>query len=189
MNKLNINSVINPTAQTTKLCTENKEVSPVINSLFNICSYDSETPILLKAIIELMINGGLRISEVLKISGKNIDSLGNIHIKASKGSQNRVVCVSLYKNFWLCKKKDMQQIGSIYSRFYFYREFKKLNINFNLSFGQKTAITHYFRKLSANEIYKHESDIKEVQSFLGHNNVNSSKYYINNEKTKEKKSS
>jgi len=179
------NSVMTPPAQFTTLCEVPTDVDKLSKRLHSIISPVHPAPIIIKAVVELMYLNSLRISEVLKIKGSDISKIGNIFIHASKGSQDRWTVVSIYREFWLSFRSSPIELGSTYSRFYFYREFKKLGIHFKQKGNKNSSITHAFRHLSVTSQQQQVKNISASARSLGHRSTKSTKHY--DSKSKETK--
>lgn len=172
-----IKSVPSPCAQTTTPCGSG---SPGISNGFDLevfMSNASGLSVLEKAVIELMFMHGLRISEVLNIDQSDISKSGAIRIKALKGSSFRVVQPALFKEFWLKNCSQLLPLRTVYSRFYFYRLFKRLGLYAYFGTNSNASVTHYFRHLKGLDIQESFNDWALTQSVLGHKNVNSTHYY------------
>lgn len=161
-------SVLSPPAQSITLYHKGNNNEAIINRVLQVIGKNSKEPDLHKAVIELMFSAGLRISEVLNIDGSAIKRNGNILIKGSKGSQNRYISPGLYREFWISRRKSVEKIGDVYSRFYWYRLFKKLGISMNINSDTRTAVTHALRYLYIQEGSENNEDITTIQQSVGH---------------------
>jgi integrase len=175
-------SEMKPSAQSAILCDVNDSDKLESERLWNVIHANSNIDTTLKAIIEVMLLGGLRVSEVLNIKWQNISNTGQIKYKSSKGSYDGFIYPVLYRSFWINCKLNRFVFPSSYNRFFLYREFKKIGISSENRFGTKNAVTHLFRKLKATDIFNIENDIDDVKEVLRHKNINSTKFYINENK-------
>lgn len=130
-----------------------------------------------KAVIELMYMWGLRVSEVLNITCADVSRTGNIRIKALKGSNFRVVRSSAYERFWLNADSSLLPLKTVYSRFYFYRLFKRIGLYGTFGNNKNKSVTHYFRHLQGLDVQNSFEDWELTASALGHKNVKSTLYY------------
>ena len=154
--------------------TENEKLISVISSIIAV---DNSSPVFLKAIIELMFLNGLRISEVLSIKGCDISRTGHIRVKLSKTTGYRMCVSSIYRSFWLRFIGSNYYIFADYSRFFFYREFKKLGLTMQFNNSVYNAVTHSFRHLLFSSAYSGTHDIATLQNFVNHKHVKSSLHY------------
>lgn len=178
LNGLNgIKSVTKPSAQYATLCDQG---SPDVVPSFDIATFlkeHSELKHVEKAVIELMFLYGLRISEVLQINQSDISKGGNIRIKALKGSSFRIVQSLMFKEFWISESRPLLPLSSVYSRYYFYRLFRKYGLYSTFGVNQKASVTHYFRHLRGLEVQSAFEDWELTASSLGHKSTKSTVYY------------
>lgn len=177
-----VNSATTPGAQSRKLLQDRNNIDPTIIQIENVISENSNEPLIHKAIIELMYLHGLRISEVCKIRGTDVNRSGHIHIKGSKGSYNRYVSPGRYIEFWKGIRSNPQSIGSTYSRHYWYRLFKKLGLSINTASQHRKAVTHSLRHIYLKEGIRTDEDKATLQRSIGHKNEKSTEHYINQNK-------
>jgi site-specific recombinase XerD len=133
-----------------------------------------------KAIIELQLIFGLRISESLSITGNDVMPNGTIKVKGAKHSNDRFVFPILYQNFWLHLKNTQYLIPKSFNRFYFYRIYKKFGIYSVLGSNTNASVTHVIRYLFILGILQHGETIENVQRLIGHKSVKSTQHYISN---------
>lgn len=177
--KLRTNSVSSPSAHTNKLCDDLEVPGAKVKALL----HDRESILRqnpkLWYVIELMMAGGLRVSEVLNISAYDITTLGHIRIKGSKGSSDRVVRVFDGLDYMLrCKENSVAPFRDI-SRYYVYREFKKLGITHKFFGKAKASVTHFFRQLVSRSMEEENFTDEQRRQFLGHKGKSSLKHYSN----------
>ncbi|MFW6095788.1 MAG: tyrosine-type recombinase/integrase [Bacteroidota bacterium] len=173
-----LNSGVTPRAQSSKLLQIRDNIEPTIIQIENIIGEKSKETLIHKAIIELMYMHGLRISEVCKIRGTDVNRSGHIHIKGSKGSHNRYVSPGRYIEFWKGIRSNPQSIGSTYSRHYWYRLFKKLGLSINTASQHRKAVTHSLRHIYLQEGIRTDEDKLTLQRSIGHKNQKSTEHYI-----------
>ena len=128
--------------------------------------------------IELLCIGGLRISEVLSISCADVSYSGIVKIRSKKGSFQKFVTISVYRDFIKSYYGSSGQIFIGYSRFYFYRLFLKLGLTFQSINSQKQSVTHIFRHLLAEEVYSIDKNSEDVTMALSHKSFKSASYYL-----------
>ncbi len=171
------NSVIASAAHIGTLCENDRTRDQVTKAISTVITGNKETPLILSAICELLFVHGLRISEALNIKGSDISPKGHIKIKGLKKSKDRIISVGLHKSFWLSMRNITQKIGDVYSRFYFYREFKKRGIRLEFNGYKNAAVTHAPRHLLIKELSILDKDLTLVQSTLGHKSIKSTQHY------------
>jgi integrase len=124
-----------------------------------------------------MIEGSLRVSEVLAIQPKDITPTGKILIKSMKGGNERLISSGEAKEFIL-KCKEIRRIPfEGCSRFWVYREFKKFGIYFQSSTSSKTSVTHAIRHITtaSNRMVTNSNEVLAEQ--LGHKNKTTNQKY------------
>jgi site-specific recombinase XerD len=132
-----------------------------------------------KAILTLTFSVGLRVSEVVNLRIEDIDSKRMlIHIKNAKGRKDRIVPLS----------QTVLDLLRIY-----YKEYKPSNYLFNGQFSYKYSIgscqkiykkyidhgssIHCLRHSSATTLLENGTDLRIIQSILGHSNVKTTEIY------------
>lgn len=172
-----VNAGISPRAQSGTLL-RHQNATDVEN--FNLEAFFGQQSSLTetdKAVIELMYMWGLRVSEVLNITCADVSRTGNIRIKALKGSNFRVVRSSVYEWFWLNADSSLLPLKNVFSRFYFYRLFKRIGLYGTFGNNSNQSVTHYFRHLQGLDVQNSFEDWELTASALGHKNVKSTLYY------------
>lgn len=138
-----------------------------------------------KTVFVLMYSGALRVSEVINLKIKDIDSSNNkINIRQAKGKIDRFIPLSdklLYQLRRYYKEYRMSEYvfeginGKKYSsasiRFALSRAVKKTQIS-------KRINTHSFRHSSITNMIKNGVNIRVVQKIAGHKNINTTANYI-----------
>lgn len=130
----------------------------------------------------LLVKNGLRVSELLKITSKDIKESGFIVIHGSKGSSSRLISISENIDYWLKFKRLNIDMSSIISRFQVRRWFIKLGIN-EVKEGNKNSSQ---TSLPRNQFIAmlNQTDISETDKsrITGHKNVKNLGYYGRNSK-------
>lgn len=173
-----INSALSSTAHSDTLCELSSEQSQAIKSILYVIEGGRDIPPVLSAVCELLFMNGCRISEVLKISGKDISPNLHIKITGSKRSLDRIIRPALGTRFWLGMRNFQDTIGDIYTRFWFYHEFKKRGISLKFDGYKNSAVTHAPRHLYINELSKMDKDLTLTQRSVGHKSLNSTNHYV-----------
>jgi len=173
-----IDAVIKPSAQSSKPCAPDKEVD---NSesiyMMHRCILKNYCPEV-EIIYCLQFSYGLRISEVLNIKTKHISPRGTILIKGAKGSFDKMVDMPEFYSFFKNCRVSGRQPFEGFSRWFVYRTYKKLAINFGIKYGSLNAVTHQFRYLKARDTQALSNDMELTQRTMGHKNQKSTKHYV-----------
>jgi len=166
-------------AHTAKLLqARNNEIEEICKNLFNR-PVVKLLPIGVQVIIELQMLYGLRITEVLSIGAMSIMRNGLIHVHGKKGSQDRYIYSQRFNNYVIfCKINNVAYLCD-YSRFYFYRLYKKLGIYYKFAGNDKNSVTHFFRHSILNAQKIEGMEIEDSQKFIGHKSIRSTRIYRN----------
>lgn len=146
---------------------------------------DSVTNLKHRTIICLMYSVGLRVSEVINLKIKDVDSKNNkINIRNAKGKIDRVVMLDqsvleLMRKYWDTYKTKEYLIegakGDVYSAKSIQKivqtAVKKLGINKKIS-------SHSLRHSCFTQLIKNGTDLRTVQKLAGHKNINTTANYI-----------
>jgi len=138
-----------------------------------------------KAMLSLMINCGLRVSEVVSLRPGNINlTKGKLRIENGKGNKDRDLAIPEYLTdlFDSWRKKRPQ------SDFFFSTlKGKKLSIRYLQQMvkrcAQKAGIEkkvspHTLRHTYATQYYKQTKDIETLRRILGHSDISTTTIYI-----------
>lgn len=174
-------------AQSTKLCeVVNGHEALILTYIMEVkkSTYLGEK---IQALIVLMLENGLRVSEVCSINYSKIDKLGRIYIDSKKGSNSRIVTSSEFSAYFKKVAGIDYVVGNVYDRFFFYRLFKKLGIIFETGKGMNNAVTHTPRILTLKSLNEDNIATSEIARFIGHKNEKNTKKYINKKSKKDPK--
>lgn len=179
MNKGSIKSESKPTAQTIKLC------EPVVDRSIDLARrsrldqlYRAE-PWHIGLVVHLLADYGLRVSEALSIKPTDITTNGQIVIKGSKGSSNRLIVINEYRDKLIdLRSSGFNPIKNI-DRFVIYRVLKKWNIEGTFTYGSKNAVCHQFRYNLAKDIHSVTNDLNETAKLIGHKSSSNTAIYVN----------
>lgn len=175
--KPRVNSAISLGAQyTTLLHPDMHNVLPMIERANELLL--SETlPRVLLAVIELQLFYGLRISECLNITTSDVSTTGHIRVRGSKGSNDRIVIPYRFASFWQNEAKAILPIGNIYSRFWFYRQYKNLGLYAIFGNSKVNSVTHLFRHLNILSLKDNFNETDLTRKFIGHKSIKSTMHY------------
>jgi site-specific recombinase XerD len=145
---------------------------------------DSITNLKHKTLLSLIYSAGLRIGEALQLRVTDIDSKRMlIHIKSGKGKKDRYTLLSpkflellrlYYKTY---KPKDYLfegQSGNLYSTSSAQNILKKAANKANIT---KPVTLHTLRHSFATHLLENGTDIRYIQSLLGHNSTKTTMIY------------
>lgn len=175
-----INSYSTLTAQNASLCKTGFVESLGLKLNYMISRENTELGMFEKAVLELQVLYGLRISEVLNIKPAQIMPSGQITIKGLKGSCDRFVVPVIYNQYWIQIAKSNCEISKSYNRFYFYRLYKKHGISKAFADNKKASVTHLLRYYYIANLVKSGKDIREIATIIGHKSLISTLVYVNN---------
>jgi len=175
--KQGLNSASTPSAQYTRMLQPGPDKDSTLVALVWDAIVNQALPIMVRAVLELLFVHGCRLSEILNITHSDVTKNGIIRIKGLKGSGNRVIRPVLYMDFWQGKDGVPLPLVSVYSRFYFYRLFKKLGIVYTFEKGGKKAVTHACRFLLAHGAKEFGESGTLTKAALNHKSINSSLHY------------
>ena len=131
--------------------------------------------------ISLQFSAGLRISDLLKLTYRDISSNLLITVLQSKGSNALVVQPIYFRDVWREVREEKLAPFQFYDRFVFYRISKRYGLVLSNGKGRNNSVTHAGRKYLAREMYSANNDINVAKEALGHKSANSTKYYIDKE--------
>lgn len=130
------------------------------------------------AVAGLMLRYGLRISEAISIKGTDVDSDLQVYVKGRKGSDDRYCQIVDCVKFWLMFKGRQEAIGDVFSRYFFYREFKKRGWEIRHGDGGPGSVTHAMRHMHIRKLSAKLNNTEEVRKLIGHKNIKSTEHYV-----------
>jgi integrase len=130
-----------------------------------------------KALVALMWENGLRVSEVLHISEYDILHNGRIRVKGSKGSSDRFVVPVRYRNVWFKRELRMPVFLRNIDRWFVYRVCRRYGFYYEQLGKGNSKVTHYFRYLYMLSMKLDNLTEKERAELVGHKNLKSQLYY------------
>jgi len=145
----------------------------------------SKEPPLIKAVVSLQHQEGLRISEVISIKPSDVKSGLRIVIQGKKRSENRIITPIYYRDFWERYAQQFTIIGDIYSRHYFKRLYVKYGLYLDMGKGKPRAVTHSMRHNYIDSLAKQSVETSDIKKHIGHKSSKSTESYINHEQEKE----
>lgn len=127
---------------------------------------------------EIMLRSCSRVSAVLRLTGRNVLPDGRVLIPQDKGS-NILQCTLVWNADLvpLISGNDLPLFPNLtYIRVY--RDFKRWGLYYKSAGNSDFSVTHYFRKVQANDLYLHTRDASNVTAILGHKSTRTADYYI-----------
>lgn len=160
-----------------------------LDALRSNCSSQKE-----RAIIDVLISSGVRISELMNAKISDIDFKNLIfHVKNGKGGKDRVTCINevaathlqkyLNSRTDICESLFITRLGTRYST----NGFRFLLNQIAQRADVENVHPHRFRRTFATDLVNRGMDIQEVKRLMGHSDINTTlKYvYTSDEKIKE----
>jgi len=138
-----------------------------------------------RTIVCLMYSAGLRVSEVINLELKDIDSKNNkINIRNGKGKIDRVVMLDnsilyLMRNYWEQYKTKKYLIEGAKGDVYSAKSIQQIVKNAVKKVGiDKKISSHSLRHSCFTQLIKNGTDLRTVQKLAGHKNINTTANYI-----------
>ena len=127
--------------------------------------------------VDLMLSGGLRVSELVSADVVLVNANGQVLIKGRKGSADRLVTPLYQREYWMGLRGWVHNPCSIVSRFSWYRFLKAQGIVLHESGHVHNSVTHAPRKLYAHQLFAAGVDGRSVADVVGHRSAKSTEYY------------
>jgi site-specific recombinase XerD len=175
--KSGVKSASIPTAQNINQCAlpgheaiTSSELKACYDSIPSQCSG-------LNAVIELLYLNGCRISEILNIAPNQITGQGQVLIKGKKNSADRIIVAVKCRDYLLrCRAGKVYPFQN-FSRFFVYREFKKMGIDYKFEGKCRNSVTHAFRHNLVRDLQSEGIEREVYSHHIGHKSLNSTKSY------------
>lgn len=165
-----------PAHYTTQLHPDTHDILSIIERA-NELLLSNTLPRVLLAVIELQLLYGLRISECLNINTSDISPTGHIRIRGAKGSNDRIVIPYRFSSFWRNEAVAILPLGNVYSRFWFYRQYRNLGLCAIFGNSKVKSVTHLFRHLNILSLKESFNETGLTKQFIGHKSINSTLHY------------
>lgn len=127
--------------------------------------------------VDLMLSGGLRVSELVSADVVLVNANGQVLFKGRKGSADRLVTPLFQREYWLKLRGWVHNPCSVVSRFSWYRFLKAQGIVLHESGHIHNSVTHAARKLYAHQLFAAGVDGRSVADVVGHRSERSTEYY------------
>ena len=152
-----------------------------------------------KAMLEILYGSGLRISEVLNLTLRDIDMENDVIRCFGKGNKERITPINDYEMYYLklyLEKRSLFLINGDNDYLFLNNHGKKMtrqgfikNLNAILTNKdiKKKVTPHTLRHSFATHMLKGGADLRSIQMLLGHSDISTTKIYthITNEKVKD----
>lgn len=171
------NSSISPSAQSSGLLRTNNAECLLSDAAMEFILHNSTYPIDFKYLVYLLLVSGCRISEALKVNSNDITGSYRVHLRGSKGSNDRIIFLPPLPFGTLNVGSGNYPIWQVYSRFYVYRVLKQHGIYLSKEGNQNKAVTHAFRNAYAAELQTIVGSSELKSQAMGHKSLKSKKYY------------
>ena len=172
-----INSVVRPTAQTVTKFADNSEIIDEMSTKVEEILSKNTVPDSLKKFIYLQSISGARVSEILNIQYTDIISPTILRIKGLKHSNDRLIHIDKYSEYFgFCKRNMIHPFGTL-NRFYIYREYRKIGFIVSFLDSNKKAVTHSFRYKYIKNLKENNVDISLIQKEIGHKTQKTTENY------------
>ena len=133
-----------------------------------------------QALYLLLHETGCRFSEAKSIKHNQITSQGNILVKGSKGSADRLINTRYCFRYLLdCKKKCIDPFSDV-TYDYFYKALKKFGTGFKPKGNSNNAVVHSLRHEKVDENRQVTTDQNVLSKQSGHINKENLKFYGKN---------
>lgn len=172
-----INTVDDGSAPMSSVLTESCEIVTRFEEKVQMILSRNDVEERLKMIIYLQNLSGCRISEILNIRSSDYLSNGLIKIIGLKRSSDRLIRIEKYTEYFsFCKANNKAPFSNI-SRYYVYREYRKLGLVVSFVDSNKKAVTHSFRYRYVQNLDRNNVDLNLIKQEIGHKNVKTTERY------------
>lgn len=128
-------------------------------------------------IVDMLLSCGVRISEALSVTRGDFLTPRQVIIRGLKGSNDRLCALS--RDYYLPSSvfSGDSPLSAIWSRFWAYRMCRALNIYWRDPKTGHRCYTHAGRHLISEYLVSKGHSLEDIQLFLGHKSIESTKYY------------
>ena len=172
-----INTVVRPTAQIETKFAENSQFLDEMNAKVEDILSKNEVPELLKRFIYIQSRSGTRVSEILNIQYTDIISPTIIRIKGLKRSNDRLIHIDRYSDYFIFCKVNMINPFANFNRYFIYREYRKLGFVVSFVNSNKKAVTHSFRYKYIKNLKDNDVNLDLIQKEIGHKTIKTTERY------------
>lgn len=170
-------SVSGASAQNTTLCGEVEALNELSMQRVEALIRNSRLGKEMRALIEILMLNGCRVSEVINISFADIITENTIRLKGLKGSSDRIVYVSENSGYIELSKKYSFDPFKHISRYQVYRVLKNNGLQEIFGDNKRFSTTHIFRHLFVKSMLAKGVRIEDVQRIIGHKKLENTLIY------------
>lgn len=127
--------------------------------------------------IDLMLSGGLRLSEILYPAAFFVTPLGQVAVHGRKKSADKLVSPIYQRGFWLQSQGWRANPFAVTSRWTWYRFFKSQGVCMSEKGRKNNIVTHSARKLQAHNLFNGGVELAGIRDIMGHRSESSTLYY------------
>lgn len=127
--------------------------------------------------IDLMLSGGLRLSEILYPAAFFVTPLGQVAVHGRKKSADKLVSPIYQRAFWLKSQGWRANPFANTSRWAWYRFFKSQGVCMSEKGRKNNVVTHSARKLQAHNLFNGGVELSGIRDIMGHRSETSTLYY------------
>lgn len=166
-------------AQSAVLCSPDTATEALQKSVESRIVLNTDLPVMLRAVCELLLMTGCRISQALNVKPSNISKNGTIKIEAAKGGNENIYRSTRFSNFWLDYRISRDLISNNYNRFFFYRLFIRYNCVLHTPLHSNKKVCHALRYCITADVAALTSNKATIKNILGHKSEKTQDYYVN----------
>ena len=128
--------------------------------------------------VDLMLSGGLRLSELLLADTFFVNELGQVRIEGRKGSADKLVAPLYHRDWWLARVGWVANPFNFVSRWSWYRFFRAQGVYFHEDGKMYCSVTHAPRKLQAHNLANAGIELASIADVMGHRSQKSTEFYM-----------
>lgn len=171
------NPVSTPPAQFGKLLQDSAVDQTTFNILRAIAQAGTAKYGVYSVGIDLMLSGGLRLSELLYPCCFFVTQLGQVVVQGRKGSADKLVSPLFQSQFWADKSGWVANPFTFVSRWAWYRFFLRNGVCMSEHGRKNKVVTHAARKLQAHQLFNGGVELAGIRDIMGHRSESSTLYY------------
>lgn len=132
-----------------------------------------------KALLLVMLDFGLRVSDICNCGSWFLISENIARYIQKKTGVAMTFTLTLDTAILRDKIKNKSLKNFEKSRFFYYRQLKRLGVGKVFFKNKNKSITHYYRHRLAEEVITKSNDMKITANILGHKSTKSTEHYVN----------
>lgn len=169
--------VANPSALFVEQLQTKRELEQAVNRAIELAEREKKRDRELYIILKIQLATACRISEILKIEGKDILNKNSVIIRASKGGRDIIIFVEgIEKELESCKQRGGKLI-QVWNYYSIRRKYASEGIAVRLNGRKNYAITHVFRYALAEDARELKEHQEALATTLKHRSIKTQKYY------------